>query len=172
MKKKFVIAFMFIVVLFIRTNAQGYELQFLRVVDTAFTFTVPCNTYIPDIGGVYYDILSVNTSQDIVSKIESISVSWPGYLTTSSSTCGSGGAGQFRLQPALKKNGLYMEITGDNNTGNYGASETKWRGVYWATKGTTIGVKASMASSSSYHYLGSNYTGKIRISLIEFLIVP
>lgn len=170
MKKTSAVLTLFTIALINHSVAQGYNLKFNRVIDTVITYSVPCSVNL--INGTYYDILTVNSGSAIVNKIEAIYVEWPGYINTGSSSCGSGGAGQFRVQPAIKKNGIYTELTGDNNTGNYGAAETKFKGVFWATKGTTVAVKASMGSSSSYPYLASAYSGKVRISMIEFNIVP
>jgi len=147
-------------------SAQGHDLKFNRVIDTAINFVIPCTVNL--VNGYFVDIFSVNNNSNIITKINSIYIDWSQVaVNTGSSSCGSGGSGQFRLQPALKKNGIYTDITGTSNA----LGDTKFNGIYWATKGTSIGVKAS-SSSTSYPFLSSNYNGKIRISAIEFLILP
>lgn len=145
-----------------KASAQGAELKFSRVIDTALTFTIPCSVNL--VNGYYVDILTLSNDANTVTKINSIFIDWPLIaISMGSSSCGSGGSGQFRLQPALVKNGIYTEITTSGSSA--------FNGVYWASKGSKIAVKAS-TTSASYSYLASAFNGKVRISAIEFKIMP
>jgi hypothetical protein len=165
MKKSLTLFFVIILLAFIDKNetfAQGSELKFSRVIDTALTFTIPCSVNL--VNGYYVEILTLSNDANTVTKINSIFIDWPLIaISMGSSSCGSGGSGQFRLQPALVKNGIYTEITTSGSSA--------FNGVYWASKGTKIAVKAS-TTSASYSYLASAFNGKIRISAIEFKIMP
>jgi len=156
----------FFAVLINYSNAQGYELRFNKVIDTVLTFTIPCTANLSN--GYFLEVLPLSNNPIIVTKINSIYIDWPQLpVNTGSSSCGSGGSGQFRLQPALKKNGIYTDITGSGTA----TADTKFNGVYWASTGTGIAVKASTVSAS-YPYLGAAFNGKIRISAIEFIMIP
>lgn len=145
-----------------QSSAQGSELKFSRVIDTALTFTIPCSVNLAN--GYFVDILTLSNEANTVTKINSVFIDWPLIaISTGSSSCGSGGSGQFRLQPALAKNGIYTEITTSGSSA--------FNGVYWASKGSKIAVKASTVSAS-YSYLASAFNGKIRISAIEFKTIP
>ncbi|HRS53661.1 MAG TPA: hypothetical protein P5250_03020 [Bacteroidales bacterium] len=164
MKKIYFVAIIFSFIV-LNIKSQGYQLKFNKVIDTALTFTIPCTANL--LNGYFVDILTLN-NDNTVTKINSIYIDWPQLsVNTGSSSCGSGGSGQFRLQPALKKNNIYTDITSVGTA----SGDTKFNGIYWATKGTTISVKAS-STSTSYPYLSTSFNGKIRISAIEFLLIP